>query len=164
MDLLENLKMSLLNFNFVMIYKIYKMLALPKYYPNYPRYSILECFFMEHNRLFLVSQIIFFTTCNNGKLNLEEKKMIKYIRNLLRLKKEPNYTAIKNIRNLFRLEKETKAIKDRILRDIENAIKDRIPGDIKNLSKHEEEENYYKPVRVIHFWSKNYIDFESNND
>ena len=30
MDLLENLKMSLLNFNFVMIYIIHKMLALLK--------------------------------------------------------------------------------------------------------------------------------------
>ena len=29
---------------------------------------------------------------------------------------------IKDIRNLFRLEKETKAIKDRILRDIKNLL------------------------------------------
>ena len=41
---------------------------------------------------------------------------------------------IKDIRNLARLQKETKAIKDRILRDI------------KNFFKHEEEENYYKPA------------------
>ena len=26
--------------------------------------------------------------------------------------------------------------------------------------KHEEEENYYKPVRVILFWSNNYIEYE----
>ena len=51
--------------------------------------------------------------------------------------------TIKNIRNLFRLEKETKAIKDRILRYI------------KNLFEHEEEENYYKPVRVKNFRSNN---------
>ena len=69
-------------------------------------------------------------------LSLEEENIIKDIRNLFRLKKELNYTAIKDIRNFFRLEKETKAIKDRILRDI------------KNLFEHEEEENYYKPVRV----------------
>ena len=43
----------------------------------------------------------------------EEENIIKYIRNLFRLKKELNYTAIKNIRNIFRLEKETKATKDR---------------------------------------------------
>ena len=43
---------------------------------------------------------------------------------------------IKNIRNLFRLEKETKAINDRILRDI------------KNRFEYGQEENYYKPVRV----------------
>ena len=65
----------------------------------------------------------------------EEEKIIENIRNLFRLKKELNYTAIKDIRNLFRLEKKTKAIKDRILRDF------------KNLFEHEEE-NYYKLVRV----------------
>ena len=48
----------------------------------------------------------------------EESKITKEIINLFRLRKELNYTAIKDIRNLFRLKKETKAIKDRILRDI----------------------------------------------
>ena len=52
---------------------------------------------------------------------------------------------IKDIRNLFKKKKKTKAIKDRILRDI------------KNLFGHEEE-NYYKPVRVSNLWSNNYID------
>ena len=33
-----------------------------------------------------------------------------------------NYTADKDLRNLFRLEKEIKAIKDRILRDVEILI------------------------------------------
>ena len=50
----------------------------------------------------------------------EEENMIKDIRNFLRLKEELNYNAIKDIRNLFRQEKETKAIKDRIFRDIKN--------------------------------------------
>ena len=45
---------------------------------------------------------------------------------------------IKNIRNLFRLKK-TKAIKNRI------------PRDIKNLFEHEEEENLYVSVRVRNF-------------
>ena len=45
-------------------------------------------------------------------LSLEKENIIKDIRNLFRLEKELNYTAIKDIRNLFRLEKETKAIKD----------------------------------------------------
>ena len=53
---------------------------------------------------------------------------------------------INGIRNLFKLKKETKVTKDRILRDI------------KNLLEHEkEEDNYYKPVRVIDFWSSKYI-------
>ena len=51
---------------------------------------------------------------------LEEEKMIKDIRNLFRLKKELNYTAIKDIGNRFRQQMETKEIKDRILRDIKN--------------------------------------------
>ena len=59
---------------------------------------------------------------------------------------------IKDIRNLFRLVKKTKAIKDRILRDI------------KNLFELEEEENYYKPLRVSKFWSGNYTDYESVGD
>ena len=58
----------------------------------------------------------------------EEEKIIKDIRNLFRLKKELNYTAIKDITNIFRLEKETKAIKNRIIRDI------------KSLFEHEEED------------------------
>ena len=33
---------------------------------------------------------------------LEEKNIIKHIRNLFRLKKELNYTAIKDMINLFR--------------------------------------------------------------
>ena len=28
----------------------------------------------------------------------------------------------------------------------------------------EEEESYYKPVRVSNFWSNNYIEYESNSD
>ena len=44
-------------------------------------------------------------------LSLEEQKIIKDIRNLFRLKKEPNCTEIKYIRNLFRLEKKLKQLK-----------------------------------------------------
>ena len=77
----------------------------------------------------------------------EEENIIKCIRNLFRLKKELIYTAIKDVRNLFRLKEETKAIEDRMLRDI------------KNLSEHEEEEKFYKPVRASNFGSKNYIEY-----
>ena len=48
----------------------------------------------------------------------EEEKMIKDIRNLLRLKKELNGTTIKDMGNPFRLKNEIKGIKDGILRDI----------------------------------------------
>ena len=78
---------------------------------------------------------------------LEEEKIIKGVRNSFRLKKEIDDTAIKYIRNLFRLE--NKVIKERILTDIGN------------VCEHEEEENYYKPVRVSNFWSNNYIEYES---
>ena len=79
-------------------------------------------------------------------LSLQEENIIKDIRNLFRLKnKELNYTGITDISNFFLSKKETKAIKDRILRDIKN-----LPED--------EEENYYKPVRVNNFWSNNYIE------
>ena len=54
---------------------------------------------------------------------------------------------IKYIRNLLRLEKETKAIKYRILRDIKNLL--------------EYEEDYYKPLIVNNFRSKNYIEYKT---
>ena len=56
------------------------------------------------------------------------------------------------IRNLFRLKTETKSIKDGTLRDI------------KNLFEHEEEENYYKSVRISNFGGTNYIEYKSNGD
>ena len=55
-------------------------------------------------------------------LSLKGEKIIKDIRNLSRLKKELNSTALKDIKNLFRQEKETKAVKGRILRDIKNVF------------------------------------------
>ena len=82
----------------------------------------------------------------------EKEKIVKDIRNFFSQKKEFNYTAVKGLRNLFRQEKEIKTIKDRILRYI------------KNCFEHEEEENYYKPVRVNSFWSNNYIEYESDGD
>ena len=39
----------------------------------------------------------------------EKKNIVKDIRNLFKLRKELNYTAIKGIKNLFRLETETNA-------------------------------------------------------
>ena len=63
------------------------------------------------------------TTHNNGKFKSWRRK------HYFRLKKELNY--------LLRLEKETKIIKNRILKNI------------KNLFEHEEEENYYTPIRLI---------------
>ena len=54
-------------------------------------------------------------------LGLKEENIIRDKRNLLRLKSiELNYNAIKDIRNVFRQKKETKAIKERMLRGIEN--------------------------------------------
>ena len=49
--------MSLLNFNFVMIYIIYKILALLKTHTNYRKYNIFECFFKKHNRLFFKKKV-----------------------------------------------------------------------------------------------------------
>ena len=43
------------------------------------------------------------------------------------------------------------------------AIKEKIIRDIENLFEHEEE-YYVKPVWVGNFWSDNYIEYESNSD
>ena len=47
MYLLKDLKVSLLNFSFVIIYI---MLLLPKNNLNYPKDNIFQCFFKEYNR------------------------------------------------------------------------------------------------------------------
>ena len=51
MDLLEDLKMSLLNFSFIMIYIIQKMLVLLKNHLNYFKDNIFKCFFKKYNRI-----------------------------------------------------------------------------------------------------------------
>ena len=43
-------------------------------------------------------------------LSLEEENIIKDTRNLFRLKKKQNYSAVKDIRNFFRPEKKLKQL------------------------------------------------------
>ena len=62
MDLLEDLRMSLLNFNFVMIYIIHKILVLIKNHLNYPKDNIFKCFFKKYNRLLFFKKITFYIT------------------------------------------------------------------------------------------------------
>ena len=80
-----------------------------------------------------------------------EDNIIKDVRNLLRLKKEIDDNTIKDMRNVFRLKEEIQAIKDRIIRYIRNLFQ-------------QEKEDYYKPVRVGNFWSRKYIEYQSNED
>ena len=68
MDLLKDLKMSLLIFSFIMIYAIHKILVLIKNHLNYLKDNFLECFFKEYNILLcFLKKLIFFITYNNGK-------------------------------------------------------------------------------------------------
>ena len=78
------------------------------------------------------------------------EKDIKENRNLFRLKNETGNTAVKDKINLFTLKNENNAVKNRIIRDIRSLF--------------ENEEEYYKPVRVGNLWSNNYIEYESNSD
>ena len=98
MYLFKDFKMSLLSFNFVIIYIIHKMLVLLKNSLNYLICSILKSSFKEYNKrlFFFFSQHIMMES-----LSLEKENIIKEKKD----KKELNYTAIKGIRNLFRLEK-----------------------------------------------------------
>ena len=126
--------MSLLSFSFVMIYIIHKVIVLLKNYLNYLKDSTFKCFFKEYNRLFFFfKKKISFTTLMMESLSLEEENIVK------------------DIRNLFRLEKKTKAIKNRMLRDIEN------------LFEHEEKD-YYKPLIVRNFRSNNYTEYKRKGD
>ena len=78
--------MSYLNFNFVMIYIINKILILPKNHLNFLKDNIFKCLFRKYNRLSL-KKIMFFIICNNGNFNLEEENITNDISNLFRLKK-----------------------------------------------------------------------------
>ena len=88
MYLLEDLKVSLLNFNFVMIYIFHKILELLKNHLNYVKDNIFECFFKKYNRLIFIFLIFFFITFNDGNPRPEVENIIKDIRNLFRLKKD----------------------------------------------------------------------------
>ena len=58
--------------------------------------------------------------------------------NKLKIQKQSEEDSIiKNIRNLFKLKKENEAIKDRIIRGIKTLF--------------EQEDDYYKPIRVVIF-------------
>ena len=50
MNLLEDLRISLLNFSFFIIYIIHRILALIKNDVNHLKDNILECFFKKYNR------------------------------------------------------------------------------------------------------------------
>ena len=73
MDILEDLKISLLNFTFFMIYIIHKMLILLKNNLNYLKDSIFEYFF-KYNRLLFFKIIIFFHNIKLWKIQRLKKK------------------------------------------------------------------------------------------
>ena len=85
--------MSPINFNFVMIYIIHKMLALLKNHLNFLKDNIFECFFKKYNIdrlnrfLSFLKIYIFSYHIIMESLSLEENNRIKYIRNLFRRKK-----------------------------------------------------------------------------
>ena len=60
MDLLENSKMSLSKFNFVMIYIIHKILTLLKNHPNYFKDNIFKYFFKDYKIDFNLNNYFFF--------------------------------------------------------------------------------------------------------
>ena len=60
MDLLEDLRMSLLNFNFAMIYIIHTILILIKNHLNYLKDNIFEFFFKKYKILLSLKQNNFF--------------------------------------------------------------------------------------------------------
>ena len=101
-------------------------------FPNVFLRSIIGFYFFK-NQLFSKYVIM-------ESLSPQEENIIKDKINLFRPKKDQNHTVVKFIRNLFRLKKEIKGIKDTVLRNI------------KNIFEYEkEEENYYKPVREDNF-------------
>ena len=51
MDLLKDLKMSVLNFNLIIIYTIHKILVFIKNHLNYLKDNFFECYYEEYNIL-----------------------------------------------------------------------------------------------------------------
>ena len=68
-----------------MIHIIPKMLALLKNHLNYLKDNIFSCFFKKHNKLLFFKKIIYSKYIIMERLSPEEEKLIKDIRNLLRL-------------------------------------------------------------------------------
>ena len=81
-----DLKISLLNFNFVIIYMIHQMLVLLKNQLHFLKDNIFEYVFKKCSRLLIKKKIIFFTTYNDRKENSEpeEQNISKDIRYLFK--------------------------------------------------------------------------------
>ena len=73
MDLLENSKMSLSKFNFVMIYIIHKILTLLKNHLNYFKDNIFKYFFKDYKIDFNLNNYFFFIIYSNGKFKVGKK-------------------------------------------------------------------------------------------
>ena len=87
MYILEGLKMLLLNFNFIMIYIIHKVLVLLKNHMNYLKDSISKCFVKSIiDFYFFTKRIYFFAQHMIGNPRREKENMIKDKRNLFRPK------------------------------------------------------------------------------
>ena len=81
------------------------------------------------------------------------------ITNLFKRNTTKKYSKPTPINNVYRGRKKPRTLsEDKILKTIHN----KITRDLKNLFQQEEEEYYYKTVRAGNFWSKNYIEYESN--
>ena len=61
MNLLEDLKQSLLNFSFIIIYTIHKILVLIKIHLKYLKDNIYKWFFKKYTRLLFLKKNIFFS-------------------------------------------------------------------------------------------------------
>ena len=67
-------------------------------------------------------------------------------------KKQSEENIIKSIRRFYKLKKENEAIKAKLVRYI------------RTLFKQQEENDYFKPIRVDNFWNNNYIKYEKSGD
>ena len=68
-----DLRISLLNFNFAMIYIIHKMLVLIKNHMNCLKDNIFKFFFKKYIDIYFSKKLFFFKIYNDGK---SEKKII----------------------------------------------------------------------------------------
>ena len=137
----------IITINFCIVYITHKMMTLESLHNHY--------YLLNYSLVQFVNQL-----CSRDYIKKKTVIGVKNkITNLFKRNTTKKYSKPTPINNVYRGRKKPRTLsEDKILKTIHN----KITRDLKNLFQQEEEEYYYKTVRAGNFWSKNYIEYESN--